>query len=99
MALLLGLLSSVLWGAADFAGGRLSRARSAYSVIFVAQTAALGGTVLLLLAPVAARAEPAVDAPALAWGVARRLDHERLRPLQLAGITVTFLGVACIAAG
>ncbi|WP_306457972.1 EamA family transporter [Streptomyces sp. SA15] len=65
MALLLGLVSSMLWGAADFAGGRLSRLRSAYSVIFVAQVAALVSTAVYLVAA----AEPALDTAALAWGV------------------------------
>ncbi|WP_405461868.1 DMT family transporter [Streptomyces sp. NBC_00101] len=64
MALLLGLCSSMLWGAADFVGGRLSRARSAYSVIFMAQVSALGGAVVFFVA----QNEPGWETDALAWG-------------------------------
>ncbi|MEW2621935.1 EamA family transporter [Streptomyces sp. NPDC048106] len=64
MILLLGLCSSLLWGIADFAGGRLSRRLATYSVIFVAQSAALAGSVVMVLTD----GSTAADWPALAWG-------------------------------
>ena len=41
MAVLLALLSSVLWGTADFFGGLLSRRRAAYAVVGASQAAGL----------------------------------------------------------
>ena len=41
MAVLLALLSSVLWGSADFLGGLLSRRRAAYAVVGASQAAGL----------------------------------------------------------
>ena len=53
MAALLALLSSVLWGSADFLGGTLSRARRATVVVGVSQAA---GLVLALVVAAAAGA-------------------------------------------
>lgn len=41
MAVLLALMSSVLWGTSDFFGGLLSRRRAAYAVVGASQTAGL----------------------------------------------------------
>jgi uncharacterized membrane protein len=68
VVLALGLLSSVLWGSADFVGGRLSRLLPAYSVIFVAQVTALIGTVLLLTVLLLTGADLSLSAPAICWG-------------------------------
>lgn len=53
MSAALALLSSVLWGTADFLGGTASRRLDALRVVLVSQAVALGGLVplVLLLAP------------------------------------------------
>jgi drug/metabolite transporter (DMT)-like permease len=49
MAVLLALLSSGLWGSADFLGGLLSRRRAAYAVVCATQAAGLGFATVIAL--------------------------------------------------
>jgi drug/metabolite transporter (DMT)-like permease len=61
---LLAVVSSVLWGGADFLGGRLSRQHSAASVVFRGQLVALPCLIVALL--VVGDLTP--HGPALLWG-------------------------------
>ena len=58
-----GLLSALVWGAADFCGGLATRRARPFSVVLVAEVT---GAVLLLLAALAWR-QPLPDLPALGW--------------------------------
>ncbi|HEX5117442.1 MAG TPA: DMT family transporter [Pseudonocardiaceae bacterium] len=64
MSALLAVVSSVLWGGADFLGGRLSRQHPAASVIFRAQFIAVAGLIIALV--VVGDFTP--HGPALVWG-------------------------------
>jgi len=61
----LALLSSLLWGTADFVGGRLSRRLDPLRVVLRSQAVAL-----VLLVPLAVWLRPELEARALATGVA-----------------------------
>jgi drug/metabolite transporter (DMT)-like permease len=65
MAVLLALLSAVVWGASDFCGGLATRRGSAYAVVAASQ--AIGLLALLVVAPVIGGSATAGD---LAWGAA-----------------------------
>ena len=65
MAVLLGLTSALVYGAADFLGGLASRRSSAYAVVVWSQFAGL----ILLLAAVAVMGDPLPGRADLAWGV------------------------------
>lgn len=80
---LLGLLSAVVWGAADFGGGLLSRRAPVFGVVLVAQ---IVGMVLSVVLAVAARETqpPAAD---LAWSVGAGL-------VGAVGITALYRGLA-----
>ncbi|MDQ3464246.1 MAG: DMT family transporter [Actinomycetota bacterium] len=63
-AAVLALLGSVLWGAADYVGGVLSRTRTAIQVVAVSQLVALVVIWLVVLATGAA-----IDSGAVVWGL------------------------------
>lgn len=65
MTVLLALLSSALWGTADFLGGRGARRLPVLTVLAWVQLSGLGLGVLLLLA-----ARPEMNAEGVAWGAA-----------------------------
>ena len=69
MAALLALLSSALWGSADFVGGLMARRLPAFAVVTVAQGCALVGVVVWCLVT------RAFDAPTgyVPWAVAAGL--------------------------
>lgn len=69
MTALLSLLASVLWGGADFLGGRVSRRLAAYTVVGISQAFSLA-----LLVPVAvATGELTAPRSYLGWGLAAGL--------------------------
>ena len=65
MAVLLGLTSALVYGAADFLGGLASRRSTAYAVVVWSQFAGL----ILLLAAVVVMGDPLPGRADLAWGV------------------------------
>jgi drug/metabolite transporter (DMT)-like permease len=64
MAVLLGVASALVYGAADFLGGLASRRSSAFAVVVWSQAAGL----VLLLVAVAVMGDPMPGAADLAWG-------------------------------
>lgn len=66
MAVVLSLLSSVLWGTADFFGGVLSRRAAAVAVVLATQAFALAGLVVV----VTVTGSWAWSAQQVSWGVA-----------------------------
>lgn len=64
MSPLLAVVSSMLWGGADFLGGRLSRRHAAYAVVLRAQFVAVAGLVVALLVV----GDRTPHGPALLWG-------------------------------
>src|SRR4051812_28415607 len=62
----LALLSSLLWGGADFSGGLLARRRALFSVLLVAQASAVLVAVVLVVVDPSDRP----DAAGVAWGIA-----------------------------
>lgn len=83
MAVILGLLSAVTYGAADFIGGLASRRSSTLSVVVISQLSGL--VVLLLLLPVLPAATPSRSD--LIWGALAGLGGA-------AGITLLYRGLA-----
>ena len=69
MGVLFGLLAAAAYGAADFAGGRVSRIADVFSVVLVSQL--LGAVPLLIVIPFLAEGSP--TAVALGWGAAAGL--------------------------
>lgn len=64
MGVLFGLLAAMTYGAADFAGGRVSRRADVFTVVLISQL--IGAVPLVLVVPFFADAPP--TAQALAWG-------------------------------
>ncbi|HEX3648662.1 MAG TPA: DMT family transporter [Pseudonocardiaceae bacterium] len=64
MSALLALVSSMLWGGADFVGGRLARGHAAYSVVVRAQVVAAAAMVVAY----AVAGDYTPHGPALLWG-------------------------------
>src|SRR5687768_12763594 len=65
MAVLLGVASALVYGAADFLGGLASRRSSPYSVVVWSQFAGL----IVLVVAVAVMGDPVPSTADLAWGV------------------------------
>ena len=66
MGILFGLLAAATYGAADFVGGRVSRAFDAFSVVLISQL--IGAVPLLIVVPFLAEGGP--TAQAVGWGAA-----------------------------
>jgi drug/metabolite transporter (DMT)-like permease len=83
MGIVLGLLSGITYGAADFIGGLASRRSSTLSVVVISQLSGL--LALLLLLPILPRATPALTD--LGWGVLSGVAGA-------AGISLLYRGLA-----